>query len=525
MIEEFTYDQYPSDRDYGPTVLIVDDEKSQRERMIEICSATHDAKHLRVLSCETVPEALEIISTGTVDVVLLDKNLGCEEGDPDKDKNGIEAIPKFLKVDKHLQILVVTASRKIPDAVNAIRYGALNYVTKESPDELILAQVNKAIDVAKIAKENTLLTRGGKKIGKTDLAGSSKIIKGLKIQLRAVSESNRPVLLLGENGTGKTTAAMMIHEMRAQFLKQNGRPFFEINCGALAPTLIERELFGNEANAYTGGKEPKAGYFELANNGTLFLDEIAELTKDLQVKLLKVLQNGKFNRLGIGKERHSNFRLICATNRDIEQMVADGSFREDLYMRIAVLIVRVPTLRQRKDDIPEIIKSLLPQACTENHVQVDFKEFPKDLIDHLKEIEIKGNIRGIEHVLTRLLIHAPRDKDGHPLLDQWRSVKELDLGPVQNTENRVVTLEDILRSPLDIVKPGFPGFKEIVEIFKDRLIADAKKKYNSDVDVARALKISPAAVNIRRKKLKLISTSKFLSPSENSLKLKKEVVQ
>ncbi len=499
--EDLTYDQHPPDKEYNPTVLIVDDEEASRLRMVEICSVTKDARNLRVLSCDNVLGALEIVATETVDVVLLDKNMGPDE--TDYKQNGIEAIPHFLKVNRDLQILVVTGSKKISDAVSSIKNGASDFITKEMPDELIVAKINRAMEVARLSQENTLLTRGGQKISKINIAGHSKVIRHLKVQAQAVAESNRPVLLLGPSGTGKTTVAKMIHEARAQFLKQEGRSYLEINCGAFSPTLVERELFGNDMGAYTDAKVAKAGYFELANNGTLFLDEIAELSLDLQVKLLKVLQNGRFNRLGSTVERHSNFKLICATNRNIEQMVADGTFREDLFMRISVLIIKVPSLSERKEDIPDIVKALLPAACVENYVQVDLKDIPTDFIEYLQNHEIKGNIRGIEHLLTRLLIHAPRDKNNRPVLKDWASIPELNVqGAMASSGKEVLSLEDILNLPFDLIKHDFPGLKEILQLVEEKLFIEAQKKFgSSNKDLSTKLKISKAKVSLYFKHL------------------------
>ena len=415
-----TFDQHPPDKDYGSTVLIVDDDAGVRTDLEDICQYIEPSGSFRTLSCETIEEALQILSETAVDVVLLDKNIETKKATAYK--NGIEAIPDFLRLQCHLQILMVTGSSDIADVVRAITLGAFNYVVKGSPEDLLTAQIRQAATVAHLTLNRIRIERTPKRPSVNVLAGKSPAMRQLKNQLEMVAESNRPVLLLGDSGTGKTTAAKLVHEFRQTYLKQADRPFIALNMASISSTMAEGELFGNEAGAYTDAKTARPGYIELANHGTLFLDEIGEASLELQAKLLKVLDEGKFFRLGGKKEIQSRFKLVCATNRNLDEMVEAGQFRQDLFMRISTFPVRMPTLEERKEDIPEIVNSLLPKCCEENQVFIHFKELPEDFIEFLQENKIDGNIRGIDHCLARLLVYAPKDKKGRPQFQGWRSI-------------------------------------------------------------------------------------------------------
>jgi DNA-binding NtrC family response regulator len=299
MLNEPTFDQLPPDKDKGPSVLIVDDEKSARETLRMAVSSTDTGENINVLFASNLPEAMAIIEKTKLHVVLLDKNIGPDETDPEQ--NGLDAIPEILNLQPHVQILMVTASDDVQDAVKAIKFGAFGFITKGSEPELIICQINKAIQISRLVIDKISLDRTREKADFDDLGGKSTLIKKAVARGKAFAESNQPVLLRGETGTGKTTIAKLIHEHRQKFLKEKSRPFFGINIASLSSDLAERELFGNEKGAYTDAKEMKLGFFELANNGTLFLDEIGDVSLDLQVKLLKVIDEGKFFRLGWGK--------------------------------------------------------------------------------------------------------------------------------------------------------------------------------------------------------------------------------
>lgn len=498
---ESTYDQRPPDRDIGPTVLVVDDEEGGRLRLKVALESTDDANSLHVLFSQSIPEALEVLTTTPVHVVLLDKNLGPDPKTPEH--NGITMIPEMRKIQPHVQILMVTGSGSVGDIVEAMRNGAFGYLTKESKDELLVQQINKAIYMARLALLKAREDRAKEQSkGKVEFVTKSSAAKALFQQVQAVAESNRPVLLLGETGTGKTTLAEFIHEYRKRYLKQQDRPFFKINVSALPANLIEAELFGSEKGSFSRSVAMKQGFFELVNSGTFFLDEIGETSLEVQQKLLIAIEEGVFYRVGGKKELRSSFKLVCATNRNLREMVDKGLFREDLFMRISTFTIEVPPLSQRKEDVPDIIGNLLPRCCNENKVYVTFDDVPEDFIEYITNNPPPGNIRGIEQQLSRLLVFSPKDRQGQPMLKLWKNTLGLTVQPTRTRPQRdCITLEDLMTLPLDVVGSEFPGMSEITASIQERILLDAVEKLQKNRPIARALKLSDSAISDRMKRL------------------------
>lgn len=515
-LQPSTTDFEPAPKDEGEkhSVLIIDDDKVSRRRLELLLTQTELTKNLQVLKAESLAEGVQILGTNSVQVLLLDKEL--KRKDPNTDSwitdDGIKSIPQILDISPTTQILVITASKEVEDCVAAMKAGALGYVTKSSHDDVVLAQINKAIMVSaltsfQIRKEREEQVRSGL----LQFVGDSRAIKELRTKLKAVSETSRPVLLTGETGTGKTTAAKYIHELRGKLLEKKSRPFVALNIASLSPTVVERELFGNDRGAFTDAKEAKPGYFELANNGTLFLDEIGEASLDLQAKLLKVLDEGKFFRLGSTVERQSQFKLICATNRDLEKLIVEGKFREDLYMRISTFPVRVPTLQERKDDIPEIIRDLLPRVCRDNNFVILFEELPKDFIHYLQNTYIPGNLRGIERMLARLIVYSRKDSAGRPILESWRSIPGVLSKVHRSSSKNAISLNELFNAPLEIFTESFPGITEFLQDFEKRIVREAIESSSSQTDAAKLLNITRANLSNKCKRMRL-KLRKYTSP-------------
>lgn len=494
---EKTFDSLPADKGNGLTILIVDDEELGRLRVGAICEKL--GPDYKVLFANTLPEALNTLLQTRIHVALLDKNIGPNESD--LSQNGIAAIPEMLKLQPHLQILMITGSKDFQDAVEATQNGAFGYVTKDTPDKLLVSHIQKAVQMASLIIENERLDRTKQNPDDIRLVGSSSAIVRLKAEISDVVQSDRPILLLGETGTGKTTVAKMIHDSRKKYLRQKDRPLVPINIAALPASLVESELFGSERGAYTGSVASKPGLFELADSGTLFLDEVGEIPLDLQKKLLTVIETGIFRRVGGTKELKSNFRLVCATNRDLEAMTRSGTFREDLYLRLSTFPIHVPSLKERSEDIPEIIQSILPRTCRENRVQITFDELPREFIEYLKRNPPQGNIRGLEQQLSRLLIHAPKDRQGRPILKKWRSIGMFYSSIDKNVQ--AISLDEIMTRPLDLVTPKFPGLSKFMENLESRIILDTKSKLKKNKHVALALKISEPSVSLKLKRFGL----------------------
>jgi DNA-binding NtrC family response regulator len=263
--------------------------------------------------------------------------------------------------------------------------------------------------------------------------------------------------------------------------------------GAISSKIAERELFGNEIGAYTGASTSSAGLFELANGGTLFLDEIAEAPLDLQTKLLKVIDEGVFRRVGGQEEIKASFHLICATNRDLKAEVKSGRFRVDLYMRISAVEIEVPALCDRLDDLEDIVKTMLPQICNKVKIFVDYEQIPAQFFQYLRSITIPGNLRGVEHEIIRMLVDAPRDKEGRSLLEYWKPGIGL---PFDSDGKRAVNdliAEELLGFSLR-VGPNFPGLSQFLTAVTRKLIEPMKADGKTLRQIGRELKISPATV-------------------------------
>jgi DNA-binding NtrC family response regulator len=504
LSKQITYDQRPSDLDYGPTVLIVDDESHGRNVLKLACKSAKESDRLRVIDCATIAEAIKILSETPVHVVLLDKTfINSQNGDLE---NGIKAIPQLLRIQPYTQILMVTGSNDLEDMVEAMSNGAFNYVVKEAGHKVLIAQINKAIDVANLTLEKFRLDKSMQnQVGSLELAGQSPAMQKLRMRTQAVAKTNSTVLLLGQSGTGKTATARLINDLRKQFLKQTKRPFVEVNIGAFASNLVERELFGHEDGAYTGAGKTKPGFFELANNGTIFLDEIGEASLEIQGKLLKVIEDGKLFRVGGNREIHSSFQLICATNEDLEALIAQGRFREDLYMRISTFVIQIPKLDERKEDIPAIIETLLPRCCREVGVFVKFNKIPKGFIEYLMNNPVRGNIRGIYQQLCRVLAESDRDSQGYPIFLNWPEIVgaqgAVGAGAVGG-KRKSINLYELANLPLDVVGPGFPGIGTLIESIKDRIFLDAMSKMKKNREIAGALKLAESATYTRIQKIR-----------------------
>jgi two-component system NtrC family response regulator len=461
--------------------------------------ASDFSSRIEILECSNISSAIHLLSSTPVHVLLLDKHLGADLEDPKT--NGIEHIPEFLSIQPHLQVLVITGSNTKDDIVRAMKYGAQNYVLKEEQNELVLQHIEKLISVAKLKIDQARKERG-QNGGTIEFVHEARSSSRLLHQIEAVAETSLPVLLLGETGTGKTTLANYIHLYRKRFLKQEERAFYAVNVSAISPTLVEAELFGYEKGAFTGAVRTKQGFFELANRGTLFLDEIGEISLETQKKLLTVLEDGTFYRLGSPRLLHSSFKLICATNQDLEALVKAKKFREDLYMRISTFTLRVPSISERKEDVPGILQTLLPRCCEENGVSVTFEELPKDFIRSLADNPPPGNIRGLKQQLSRLLIFCPRDNKCRPILSKWATVAGLPSDgarPIHHKEP--LTLETLKRARLNVLNSSFPGRDTFMRLVEDKLFEEAKEKYKKNTQIAKALQISDTTVSnyLRRK--------------------------
>ena len=475
-------------RRQGPILLVVDDEPHSVTRLELALSQSDTFERLAIFHASRISQALEILSANQVHVALVDKHLDIGLGHAE---NGIDGIPEMLKLQPHLQIVVLTGSRDIPDVVKAMNFGAFNYVTKETPDDLLIKHLERAVQVSLLELEKERSSRK-QDTEQNRLVGRSKAFRETIRTAADLVETDRPVLLTGETGTGKTELAKWIHDQRTALLDRKDHPFQAINVATLSRGLIESELFGHEKGAFTDAKQLKRGHFEIAQNGTLFLDEIGEMPLDLQAKLLTVIEQGTFMRVGGSQPLKSFPKVILATHRNLAAMVEEGTFRSDLYHRISSFHVHLPSLRERKEDIADIVEAMLPKAARVNRVEASFEEIPKEFIDYLGQIKIEGNIRGIWRYLERLLVHAPRDKNGRRVFCRWKEIPGLYQGSdssqsLHSPSLGALTYGEVMNRPWNFIENEFPGFEQLLETFKIRVLTEAVSKYNTKREMAKAL--------------------------------------
>jgi two-component system NtrC family response regulator len=369
------------------TILIVEDEKVQRETLV----AHFTGINYDVLSAETAEEAITIISSKTVDVVVTDFNL------PGRD--GQYLLEQVNKINPTIPVIFITAYGSVDGAVHAMQEGAYHYLTKPiNIDELFLT-IKRALQHKTLVSENIRLRETLEKRYSFDgiIASSQKMEEVLNMAAR-VAETKASILLFGESGTGKEVIAGAIHHAST---RKEG-PFVAFNVAALSPTLIESELFGHEKGAFTGADRQRTGRFEQAHTGTIFIDEIGDVPLEIQTKFLRVLQENYIERLGGDKKIDVDIRVIAATNKDLESMIKKGTFREDLYYRLNVVSIRIPPLRERKDDIPNLSNHFLKKYSERNKKNID--GISREAFDAIIKYDFPGNVRELENMVERAVI-------------------------------------------------------------------------------------------------------------------------
>jgi two-component system, NtrC family, response regulator AtoC len=360
------------------TILIVDDEKHTREGLRRSLEEDFD-----VYTAGNTDEALNVLNSDQVDLVLTDLRLGGEDG--------MMLIERILQRPRPPICILMTAYGSIATAVEAMKRGAYDFVTKPVNIDELGIKISRAIKGQQTEQENLHLKQQvDSRFGLESIIGESKAMHDIFDTIRQVAPSRATVLILGESGTGKELIAHAIHNLS----NRNKARFVAFNCAAFSPQLIESELFGHERGAFTGAVERRLGRFEQAAGGTLFLDEIAEVDSNVQVKLLRALDPGVFERVGGNQSIRADVRLIAATNRDLGSSVREGKFREDLYYRLNVVQIRVPPLRERKEDIPLLANAFLKEICERDGKA--FRPLSPEAMECLLRYDWPGNVRELK---------------------------------------------------------------------------------------------------------------------------------
>jgi DNA-binding NtrC family response regulator len=368
-------------------VLIIDDEEKLRSLLSRIIGL----EGFTVFEAANAKDGLKKIEKENVDVVITDVKL--------PDGNGVELTKQIKTLNPSIEIIVLTAYGTIPDGVKAIKLGAFDYITKGDDNDKIVPLLYRAYDKAKLKQRvSELEKKVNQKFGFDNVIGSSKQIIEVIEVARKVAATDANVLLLGETGTGKEVFAQAIHYAGAR----RDKSFVAVNCSALGKELLENELFGHRAGAFTGAVKDSKGLFEEANGGTIFLDEIGEMGLDLQTKLLRVLETNEFLKVGDSKPTKVDVRIIAATNRDLQKEAENGTFRSDLYYRLAVLQMQLPALRERTKDIEPLAQHFL--KLFSEKVNKPIPKMSPQFVDKLKAYSWKGNIRELKNTMERIAI-------------------------------------------------------------------------------------------------------------------------
>jgi DNA-binding NtrC family response regulator len=370
-------------------VLVIDDEKSIRNTLKDILEYE---KH-EVGLAEDGPNGIEQFSQKEFDVVLCDIKM------PDMD--GLEVLEKIIDLNPEVPVIMISGHGNIDTAVDAIKKGAYDFIEKPLDLNRLLVTIKNALERSDLVVETKRLK---KKINKQyRIVGESKAIKKVKDMIDKVAGTDARVLITGANGTGKELVARELHEKS----ERSGGPFVEVNCAAIPSELIESELFGHEKGAFTSAHKQRIGKFEQAQSGTIFLDEIGDMSLAAQAKVLRALQENRISRVGSDKDINVDVRVIAATNKDMKAEIGNKTFREDLYHRLSVILIQVPSLNERLEDIPLLAEHFNEMICAEYGQPK--KTIAKEAIEELKKINWTGNIREFRNVLERLIILCDKE--------------------------------------------------------------------------------------------------------------------
>ncbi len=376
------------------TILIVDDEKNY----LLVLSAVLEEEGHEVLTAQSGPDALEILKSSDIDLVLTDMKM------PGMD--GMELLERVKMHDVDLPVIMMTAHGSVDKAVEAMQKGAYSYILKPFDNERLVLFVRKAVSVYQVIKENRRLRSAVESQHRYgSIIGKSKPMRDVFETIQKVAPSSATVLIEGESGTGKELVAKAIHFNSP---RREG-PFVAVNCSALAESLLESELFGHEKGAFTGAVASKKGRFELAHGGSLFLDEIGELSANLQVKLLRVLQEKIFERVGGVRPVAVDIRVIAATNKVLKEEMLAGRFREDLFYRLNVVHLAIPPLRERREDIRLLVNHFIEKYAAERHSTIPVKGVSQNVDRLFFDYSWPGNVRELENVIERVMILCPNE--------------------------------------------------------------------------------------------------------------------
>ena len=454
-------------------ILIIDDEEVLQDVLVSLV----ESQGWTPLSATTGEEGLRLLKEEQIDLVLLDLML--------PGMSGLEVLRQIRSEDPDLVVVVITAFSSIEGAIEAMREGAFHYISKPFKNEEVLLTVRKGLERRQLSEENRVLREQlQQRFAFDNIIGKSKPMQKVFDLIRLAAPSKSNILVLGESGTGKELVAKSIHHHS----RRAGGPFVTVNSGSMPHDLLESNLFGHVKGAFTGAITAKKGLFEAASSGTIFFDEIGNIPLETQAKLLRVIQEKEFMRLGGVETLKADVRIVAATNASLEQMVEESQFREDLFYRLNVINIQLPPLRERSEDVPMLAKHFLERYAGENEKDID--EITSDAMEMLIDHAWPGNVRELENVIERAVVLSTGDK------------LDLDLLPPSVRHPK----------PSNAPSPDMPldgmSFKEAVAAYERQLIVFALKNAGGvQKRAAEILKVKPTTLHEMMKRLKVTTDS------------------
>ena len=430
-------------------ILIVDDEKNMC-RSLEILLSSE--KDFKTFTINNATDAVKFLDKEEVDLVVTDLTM--------PGMSGMELIKAVKEKAPHIQVIMMTAFSTVQSAIEALKIGAYDYLTKPFSDDDFLKAVKKALEVIELKNENMVLREllNDKEKRDTVFVADSPAMKSIKFMMERAASTPSNILLTGESGTGKEVLARLIHQMGPNAKHR----FFAINCASIPESLLESELFGHEKGAFSGAVKTKKGKFELAPNGVIFLDEIGEMPASLQAKLLRVLEEKAFERLG-GLEKISfSSRIVAATNKDLKVLIKSGRFRDDLFYRLNVIHINIPPLRERKEDLAQLIPLFINTKCAEFGMKA--KSLSPEALSRLMSYDYPGNIRELSNIIERALI-----------LSKGAVIKPNEV----NLPKQEFSADGILPSTKIDIENGFKSIEGISQKLEEELIREAVRCHGS----------------------------------------------
>lgn len=481
------------------TVLVVDDKEMLRDSV----AVTLQRAGFTILAAPSGDQALEVIAKRRPDAVVTDLRM--------PGLTGLELIERIRQIDDDLPIVLMTAYGTVETAVEAMKLGAFDYITKPFEGDELLVAVKRALEHARLRRENAVLrinapegTLGhndsthaahGGRTGLDRIIGDSVPVRHFKEKIRAIAKSQGTVLIAGESGTGKEVAARAIHDISSRA----SEPFLAVNCAAMSESLLESELFGHEKGSFTGAERLRKGRFELAHRGTLLLDEISEIRPQLQAKLLRVLQERAFERVGSSTTIGVDVRVIATTNRSLQEEVARGEFRQDLYYRLNVLPLHLPSLRERIEDVRVLAPHFVEQVCSRDGRPS--KRIAPEAMDLLMAYAWPGNVRELQNLCERAVVLCTSETIGADLIRNWLIGTPRSRHAIQNSSLPASQVEPMPAMSGSVIPSGGEP-RPLAEIERE-VIVDTLRRYNGHRQkTARALGIGVRTLGLKLKKWK-----------------------